>query len=291
MNRFSWWLADMLSRALDVNERAAVLGDFAESGETGPQALRGLLGLVVRRQAVLWKDWRPWLALVGVVGIVGPTLLHMSSTLLFPVYMDLRTYRRHGVLYGTGLTTYEEAVFFVCTGLALVVWSWTGGFVLGSLSRRTIWVTGPLYFLFGLLPLLSLLRSLILFPQQFVGLLYRGQGSILVLLVLLTILASALLLVSAISGVRHGLRRLALTLPQAGALTIAALVLLAAATWTGGWAHAALVRWGRGVWDPSAGWQDRLFTFSLVNWPVAYLLALAVVQRRAKLHIVKGIRT
>ena len=282
MNRICWWLVDILSRALDPDERAAVLGDFAESGETGPQVLRGLLGFVVRRQAALWKDWRPWLALVGVVGIVGPKLLRMSATLLFPAYMDLRAYRRYGVLYGTGLNTHEEAVVRLCQGLALLVWSWTGGFVLGSLSRRTIWVTGPLYFLFGLLPLLLLLRSLILFPQQFLGLIYRRQGSILLLLALLTVLAAALLLVPAIAGVRHGLRRLALSVPQAGALAITTLALIAAATWTGGWPHAALVRWGGGAWDPSAGWQGRLFTFSLVNWPTVYLLALAIFRRHTK---------
>ncbi|HXR77165.1 MAG TPA: hypothetical protein VN737_14400 [Bryobacteraceae bacterium] len=279
MNRICWSLVDVLSRTLDPDERAAVLGDFSESREAAPQALRNLLGLVVRRQAALWKDWRPWLALVGVVGILGPKLLYISGTLLFPVYMDLRAYRQYGVLYGTGLTAYEETVLFVCQGLALVVWSWAGGFVLGSLSRRTIWITGSLYFLFGLLPFLLLFRSLILFSQQFVGLLYRGQGSILLLLALLTVLASALLLVSAISGVRQGVRRLALTLPQAGALTIVTLALIAAATWTGGWPHAAVIRWSGGAWDPSAGWQNRLFAFAVVSWPAGYLLATAILRR------------
>jgi hypothetical protein len=279
MNRIWWWLVDVLSRALDPDERAAVLGDFSESHEPAPQALRNLLGLVVRRQAVLWKNWRPWLALVGVVGILGPKLLHISGTLLFPVYMDLRTYRQHGVLYGTGLNTHEEAAVLLCQGLALLVWSWTGGFVLGSLSRRTIWVSGSLYFLFGLLPLLLLLRSLILFPRQFLGLIYRRQGSILLLLTLLTVLAATLLLVPAISGVRHGLRRLALSVPQAGALATATLALIAAATWTGGWPHAAVIRWSGGTWDPSAGWQDRLLTFAIVSWPAGYLLATAIFRR------------
>jgi len=80
----AWWVVDIVSRLLEPDEREAVRGDLTESGARGGQALRDVLGLVVRRQAALWSDWRPWL-----------------------------------------------------TG-----WSWTSGFVLGSLSRRTLWVYG-----------------------------------------------------------------------------------------------------------------------------------------------------
>jgi Tat protein translocase TatC len=54
MTRIYWWLAKGVSRILEANERDAVLGDLAESHESGGQALRDLLGLVVRRQAALW---------------------------------------------------------------------------------------------------------------------------------------------------------------------------------------------------------------------------------------------
>ena len=67
MNRICWWLVDVVSRMLEPGERDVVRGDFAESGESGGRALRDVLGLVVRRQAALWKDWRPWLALVGLI--------------------------------------------------------------------------------------------------------------------------------------------------------------------------------------------------------------------------------
>jgi hypothetical protein len=56
----------------------AVLGDFAESRETGSQALRDLFGLVVRRRAGLWLDWRPWVILVAFVVPLG-TLLGISA--------------------------------------------------------------------------------------------------------------------------------------------------------------------------------------------------------------------
>ena len=35
MTRIYWWLVDLLSRTLEPDERDAVRGDFAESGETG----------------------------------------------------------------------------------------------------------------------------------------------------------------------------------------------------------------------------------------------------------------
>jgi hypothetical protein len=283
MNRISWSLVNNLSRALERDERAAVLGDFAESHESCWKALRGLLGLVIRRQAALWNDWRPWLALAGVAGIIGPRLSRMSGALLFPIYMDVRTYWQHGVLYGTGLSTHEEATVFFCQGLAVVVWSWTGGFVLGSLSRRTAWVTGPLYLLFGLYPLLLLVPSLVLFPLRIllVSTDYRNELFFLPF-VLLTIFQAALFVLPSISGMRQGLRKLTLTLPRTGALAITTLGLIAAATWTGGWQRAAMVRWSGGTWDPSIGWQNRLFAFSMVSWPVAYLLTLAIARRFTK---------
>ena len=39
MTRISWQLIDIFSATLDPSEREAVLGDFAESGESGAKAL------------------------------------------------------------------------------------------------------------------------------------------------------------------------------------------------------------------------------------------------------------
>lgn len=79
MTRVSWWVVDVVSRMLESDERDAVRGDFAESGESGGRALRDLLGLVIRRQAALWTDWRPWLALVGLVVPLGVLLSVVSG--------------------------------------------------------------------------------------------------------------------------------------------------------------------------------------------------------------------
>ncbi|MGH9696294.1 MAG: hypothetical protein ACRD5Z_19255, partial [Bryobacteraceae bacterium] len=73
-----WWCVELASHALEAPEREAVRGDFAESGETGGQALRGLLGLIMRRQAALWKGWGPWAALLGLVVPLGMMLSRVA---------------------------------------------------------------------------------------------------------------------------------------------------------------------------------------------------------------------
>src|SRR5450755_1012275 len=80
MTRICWRMVDISSRMLEPDEREAVRGDLAESGATGNQALRDVLGLVIRRQATLWTDWRPWLTLVGLVLPLGMLLSIVSKS-------------------------------------------------------------------------------------------------------------------------------------------------------------------------------------------------------------------
>jgi hypothetical protein len=56
MNRICWLLVDGFSRFLHWEEREAVQGDIAELGLTCDRALVEVLGLVVRRQALLWTE-------------------------------------------------------------------------------------------------------------------------------------------------------------------------------------------------------------------------------------------
>ena len=50
---------------LPPHEREVVQGDLLEGGESAWQSLVGILGLVIRREAALWRNWRPWLAAFG----------------------------------------------------------------------------------------------------------------------------------------------------------------------------------------------------------------------------------
>ncbi len=122
-------------RTLEPDEREAVRGDLAESGESPWQALTQVLGLLVRREAALWKDWRPWFSTLGVA--VPATFLLMGASLsvtlnwqrvLFPVLLKA----------GSGFSA------LLASTLLLLGWSWTAGFLVGSTSRRTVWVTAAL---------------------------------------------------------------------------------------------------------------------------------------------------
>jgi cytochrome c biogenesis protein CcmG/thiol:disulfide interchange protein DsbE len=134
---------------LEPDEREAVRGDFAESRETGGEALRDVFGLVIRRQAALWKDWRPWLALLGLVVPLALLLSRMSRSTAdqsaIPIWMYannwtsgyLATGFRHYLLdYGTRI--FLEYFKLIC-------WSWIAGFLIGSLARRAIRINGALF--------------------------------------------------------------------------------------------------------------------------------------------------
>jgi hypothetical protein len=149
MRRFYWHLVDIASRLLEADERDAVRGDLTESGESGGHALRGVLGLVVRRQAGLWKDWRPWLVLVGLIVPLGMALsiasklaAGRSATYLW-LYVNNWDWAllRHAEFWYE-LRDSTAAVLAIC--LPLICWSWTTGFVLGSRSRRVVPVYGAL---------------------------------------------------------------------------------------------------------------------------------------------------
>jgi hypothetical protein len=147
MNRICWWLVDIVSRMLEPGEREVVRGDFAESSETGGQMLRGLLGLVVRRQAALWKGWRPWLALLGLVAPVGVLFGRFSFQLNMWfgwLARQFMTIWSQGVRVENALPLTDDIVKMVCGCVLVFSWAWTGGFVLGSLLRRTAWLYASL---------------------------------------------------------------------------------------------------------------------------------------------------
>ena len=155
MTHFYWRLADLSSRMLKPDERDAVLGDQAESGVSGRQALRDLLGLIVRRQMALWQEWHSWLALAGLVIPLGALLSVVSrrtadgNAIYLWLYANNWTWayitnagaRDDFLGHGTGI---------VISWVELICWSWTGGLLLGYVSRRTTWSNAVLLS-FGLL--------------------------------------------------------------------------------------------------------------------------------------------
>ena len=127
MMRLHWRVVEGAAGLLGREDREAVLGDLVEAGEGAWCGLLDVLGLVVRRQVELWKSWRPWVAAVGVA-------LPFSFLLMgFSVSVSLG-YRQVMALHGG----WGE---LVGRGVLLVVLAWASGFVVGAVSRRTLWVS------------------------------------------------------------------------------------------------------------------------------------------------------
>lgn len=66
-SRMCWILTLWLTSTLEEAEREAVVGDLTESGERGGRAFTNVLGLVVRRQAAVWRDSQLWVVLLILV--------------------------------------------------------------------------------------------------------------------------------------------------------------------------------------------------------------------------------
>lgn len=285
VRRIGWWAADKLSRLLEADERDAVRGDLTESGATGGRALRDVLGLVMRRQAALWIDWRPWLALVGVVAPLGMLLSHVSrwwadrSAIYAFLYVNNWTW---AFLDSPGarrdLADVSTGVFLGY--LTLIGWSWTSGFVLGSLSRRTLWVTATLFCLVvigGTLGTTTTARANPFNAAVFSLPFYR--------VVFPRLLLTVLVLLPALWGMHRSLRRASLPLLP----TIVGAVAIAILT---AWAANGLensVIFGRNVMPPDPGLDGVLGTADdprplrllplVMAWPVVFMVASASRRR------------
>lgn len=134
-----WSLVEFAARPLDRDEREAVLGDSLESEESASRALTGILGLVLRRQALLWKSWRPWLS-VFVFG-VPCTVLLMAVSMSVTCTVERLMGFKMSHLAPTG---HEGFALLLCHTFLLIACSWATGFTLGSLSPRTLWMNASL---------------------------------------------------------------------------------------------------------------------------------------------------
>jgi hypothetical protein len=138
MSRLGWSLVEKTAQLLESEQREAVLGDLAEAGENTLQALRGILGLSVRLQARLWKNWRPWLAAFG-VSLPASFLLMGVSLSVSQNYQQLMS---PTVLERS--PTGSAFLLLISQILLLAGWSWSSGFVVGSLSRKTLCISAVL---------------------------------------------------------------------------------------------------------------------------------------------------
>ena len=140
MTKIGWPLLEFASRLLASDEREAVLGDLFEAEETAWQALLEILGLFLRRQVFLWRRWEPWLTGFGSALPCGYLLPHVSVSISC-TYARLAMHKVYGAHYPTG---HEGYALLLCHIFLMIAWSWTAGYVIGAVSRRTVVVSTAL---------------------------------------------------------------------------------------------------------------------------------------------------
>ena len=232
MTSVGWSFVEAAARLLTRDEREAVLGDLVEADESAWQGLFGVLGLIFRREAAPWKSWRPWLAGFGVA--LPSSFLLMGFSL--SVSWSYLTLRCPELLQKSSLTLGSGSLVLLCKALLLIGWSWTGGFVVGSVSRRTLWASTVLCYS----PCLFCLSR------------FRVES--------LSRFCLFLFLLPAIWGVHQGLRISQMKLSWAIALAITITVLMLP-DWSSGAQH-----W----WSPPRWTLDWALC-----WPAWYLVATA----------------
>jgi hypothetical protein len=274
MNRLWRHLTDIVSQALDADEREAVRGDLAESGRDGASALIDVLGLVARRQAGLWFEWRPWAALLGVVIPLGMLLSLLCRWWSEGAAIDVFVYLHNGSwtyfsFQGWRHDFIRAAAQIALDCLALACWSWMAGFVAGALSRRTAWVHGALL-------------TLVVFGEFFAVDQPHSRFNDAVFAVHLYdqalpfALRAAFVVLPALVGTRMSRRRIAMPLWRATALALALVALTGAEI--RGIQFSAIVGWwqfdGRiyGAGFVQASWQVRVLPLLLL-WPALYIVA------------------
>ncbi len=293
MTRICWWLVDKLSRVLEPIERDVVCGDFAESHETGAQALRDVLGLVVRRQMALWRHWPLWLVLVGVVAPLGMLLSLVSrrvadSTAIY-AWMYLNnldwSYLQHRAFW---IILAQTIPSLLLNNVALICLSWTIGSVLGALSRRAIPINGALFclvLLFGELVAAPWYAQL----QQhlFLGALGRhganhlhDNDAVFALTfyrVMFPLLVQVILvLLPSLWGICNGLGMIRMPLLLRAIIWAPAIAIMAVlATWQGVWW--AALETHNGVWLLRS-WQMPALSFAIAG-PIMYWISMASWKR------------
>jgi hypothetical protein len=287
MMRATWWLVDRISRLLDRDEREAVRGDFAEWELTGGEALRDLVGLIVRRHASVWAGWRPWLALLALVAPIGMLLSLASRNWSSGWAIGSFLYANNwtwGYLESPGARIdLAQTIGGVCLGsAALMVWSWTIGFALASLAPRAVGINGALF-------------CLVVFGGTIgsttTGM--RGNDAVFSIafyrVALPAIVRGLLVLVPAVCGMREGTRTRQASIPLPRAIFCIAIVIVATVASARGLEGSLLFGWvspsGSNVdvtelsrWRGS--WKLHLLPLVMM-WPAAFIVASAR-RRRAR---------
>ena len=122
-----WLCIKTAAGLLTTLEREVVLGDLAETNRGALRGLIDVMSLAARRQIVLWKSWRPWAASLG-LALPASLFLMSWSVATSGAVANLAGEPTELRLLWQGLSK----VFL------LICWSWTSGFAVSAVSRRTL---------------------------------------------------------------------------------------------------------------------------------------------------------
>jgi hypothetical protein len=160
-------MADRASLVLDPAERDSVFGDLAESGESGSQALRGVLGLVIRRRAPCLWDWRQWFTVASLTVPLSALVSLQSRRSADGTAIYLWLYVNNwdwALIHSSGFwrVLAQCAPGVLLSYISLACWSWTAGLLVGWFARRTLWFNSFILFavvvavgLFGIPPIVD----------------------------------------------------------------------------------------------------------------------------------------
>ncbi len=286
MNRVCWRLIEFLSRALAPEEREVVRGDLIESGDSAFKALSGVAGLVVRRQASLWKDWRPWAVMVLLLVPLG-LLLSIASQIttsesatyswLYLNNWDWALLRHTEFWYELR----DSVVLLFARCILLVCWSWTAGFVLGSVSRRLLAVNGVLI-------CTTLLLGRMFAAPEYLAKVFPVRdsndpvgGLPLYNYVFPLMMQLVLVAVPCVYAMRQGVGLGRMPPPVRSGILTAAIVTLIAMVM-----HQPGIAWFLRTYRHPEFWQSREIRVlqNIVYWPAIYLIS-NVVARRRRMHV------
>jgi hypothetical protein len=188
---------------------------------------------------------------------------------------QLMAYYTYGVHFGTLLTPQQAMGWLRGLAIALLLRSWTCGFVWGSLSGRRVWLPWSVFYL------MVLDSALVRFIRSGNMTLHDPQSLRLLMAATVPLNpATFLFSLSALWGAFIGRRRRVLPLPAAYALASAITIFTIFVTWMGGWYETAHEVGSSGAWR-GVSWTMRLLPFVVVSWPITYLLATANRQQTA----------
>jgi hypothetical protein len=132
-----WWWTEQCARLLSPADREFVLGDLEEANESGVSAFAAVSGLLLRRHASEFRSWRPWIAAFALAMPASFLLMGFSISIA-------RTYQSlfaSTIQQATGLIPAPGFSTFLVNVALLAAWAWTGGFAVGTISRRTTWMS------------------------------------------------------------------------------------------------------------------------------------------------------